>query len=67
MARYAVGYINYFDNEMVIEIVQANNWHEALAQHSQIGEMEYPTDDIKEAKQEFFNCDSMFDVKLIED
>lgn len=68
MARYAVGHIDFYNNDLTIEIVQVTTWKDALAQHSKCkDQMEELPDDLPEAKQEFFNQDSMFDVKLIED
>lgn len=34
MSKFAVGFINFFDNELEIEIIEANNWREASIKHS---------------------------------
>jgi hypothetical protein len=38
MIRYVVGYIDFFNNELILEEVLANNAHEALWQHSKLQE-----------------------------
>lgn len=37
MAKFAVGYINFYDNDLSIEIVDAADWKHALLAHSKIG------------------------------
>ena len=63
MKRWAVGWTSFFDNDLTIEIIDAEDWHSALLKHSKIGEdpWEFPLN-IEEAKAEAFNGDCMFDV-----
>lgn len=30
MKKFAVGYIDFFDNELTIEVVEANDWYDAF-------------------------------------
>lgn len=63
---YAVGYINFFDNDLIIEIISAPNWYEALHKHSKMqGERWISNYSLEEAKIEAFNADMMIDVKEI--
>lgn len=36
MKRFAVGYINFFDNALTVEIVDAETWKEACFKHSEL-------------------------------
>lgn len=67
MSVWAVGFISFHDNDLTIEIVQAPDWQSALSLHSKMKDdpVEYDSDDIESVKQDFFDCDCMFDVKLI--
>lgn len=66
MSKFAVGYINFFDNELIIEIIEAEDWLEALHEHSQM--IHIPWEDyfsdctISGAKAKAFDADMMFDV-----
>ena len=64
MKKFAVGYIDFFDNELIIEIIEAEDWFSALSNHSKFKEDEIylPNTSLKDAKNEAFNCDSMIDV-----
>lgn len=70
MKRWAVGYINFDNNELKIEIVPAESWRSALSQHSFIGPSGHLDEalpaDIEDAKSEFFNQDAMFDCVEID-
>ena len=68
MNRYAVAYINFYDNELSIKLTKANNWREAVDNTFKIFEemgVVDISDDIEEAKREAFDADFMFDVILI--
>ena len=70
--KYAVGFVGFVsfsDKDMLVEIVEANDWKSALLKHSKIGTDEadllskLPSDlDLELVKQAFFDCDSMIDV-----
>lgn len=64
MKRYAVARIDWFDNDLTIEIVSANDWREALTKHSKsFFNDEYPVpSNINAAKQACFDCDGMMEV-----
>lgn len=72
MKKFAVGYINFCDNDLSIEIVEANDVKEAIGKHSVLtgprnkAWMDEMPDDIEEIKERFFNSDSMIDVVEIE-
>ena len=36
MSKFAVGYVNLYDENLIIEIIDAENWREAFYKHSQI-------------------------------
>lgn len=62
MTRFAVGYLNTFDNDLIVEVVEANSWHEAILKHHKAvdhfdEENQLPTD-IDKAKQAFFDQDA---------
>ena len=61
MKKFAVSYINFYDNNLQTKIIEANNWKEALDKSEFFTGLELP-EDFQEAKQEAFNCDSMFEV-----
>lgn len=65
--KFAVGVINFFNNELIIEIVEGDNWQDALSKHSQIDEdlLDFLINNkksLEEAKQAAFNCDMMIDI-----
>ena len=72
--KYAVAYINDWDNELEIQIVNADGWKEALSKHTGFNKPEYPedhdmswmSDDIKSAKEDMINADMSFDVIELE-
>ena len=69
MNRYVVCYLNFFDNELKSEIIEAESPKQAIANHSCITNyddtlewlMELP-DDLESIKEEFFNGDLLIDV-----
>ena len=65
--RYAVAVMNYSDNDLRIEIIDASGWRLALAQHSLVSDWDITSlpMDIDEAKTAAFDMDCMFDVKEI--
>jgi hypothetical protein len=73
MAKYAVGYYDNMGTGLTIEIIEAENWKEALSKHSYFADSEYTpeenfgwfSDDIETAKKEGYNADFEFDVVLI--
>jgi len=71
--KYAVAAINFYENELTIEIVEAGNWQEALSKHSLFTEDGNPGDiswlgnNMDYAKVEASNTDMAFDIIEIED
>ena len=70
MSKYAVGYLNYFNNDMSIEIIEANNWKEALFMHSELegdkDRQEDCGDTLEDVKHYLFDCDIAVDVIKID-
>lgn len=68
MTKFAVGYMNFFNNNLKVDIVEAENWKEALSNHSAFAgySVEENTgwlpDDLETAKSEAFKADFLFDV-----
>lgn len=64
--RYAVGYINFFDNDLKIEIVEASSVREAVNKHSCIVDYGVFPEDLEDIKNFFFNADAAIDVVQID-
>ena len=67
MKKFIVGYINFFDNNLIIEIVEAEDWHDAIFQHSKIkngiDDRSYISNEtLEDAKEDAFDMDMMIDV-----
>lgn len=61
MKNYIVGAINFFDNDLKLEKISAENEIEAINKHSMVnGSFESKT--LEEAKVEAFDMDMMVDV-----
>lgn len=66
--KYVVAAVSFFENELKIEIVEAENWKEALSKHSLFteagdpGDVSWLSDDIDNAKSDAFSGDILFDV-----
>jgi len=63
--------MDFFNNDLVIEIINAENWKDALFKHSKLCRETDETDEIyqsyfgntlADAKIYAFNCDMMIDV-----
>ena len=72
MAIFMVGYADFFNNDLIVECIEAENWKSALARHSKMMDEEgnpddnsWLPDDMKEAKMSAFDADFLFDVKEI--
>ena len=69
MKKFAVAYINFFDNELSVVIIEANNWRDALSERMR---QLYPDSEplslsgsIKDEQQNAFDEDWLFDVTEI--
>lgn len=68
MAKFCVAYINFFDNDLVQEVVEAETWLDALyvaAPDDYDPAMfdDIPASaDVEQYKQRAFDCDQMFSV-----
>ena len=63
MKSYVVGHIDFFNNELVLERIEANTWQEALAAHSKCEDMFDPMPDtLEDAKEAAFDQDAMIAV-----
>ena len=71
MKKYAVAYMNFFDNELTIEFVEAETEKQAIFSHSKMqsdsGWSEELSDNLDEIKQAFFDGDTLVDVKEIKE
>ena len=65
MKKYAVGFINFFFNDLKITIVEADDWQDAL-EKAHPNTVDYMPDDIEAAKAKAFDQDWMFDVVEIQ-
>lgn len=67
MKKFAVAYMNFFDNDLTVKVVESESWNEALAKR--FSEL-YPksenifecSDNIEAEKVKAFNEDWIFDV-----
>lgn len=70
MKKYAVAYMNEYDYELSIQIVDADGWKDALSKHTQFNKPEYPedhdmswiSDEFEQAKLDMSGSYQMFDV-----
>lgn len=67
MKKFAVGYIDFYDNELTIEIIEAEDWYTALNSHTKLKSMNedecyLSSDSLEAAKDIAFNNDFMIDV-----
>lgn len=67
--KYAVGFLSFFDNDLVVNIVEADSVKEAICKHESIAVYEETEawlselpDDLETLKEEFFNGDLAVDV-----
>lgn len=66
MNKYAVAHIDFFTNELIIEIVEAMSDLEALCKHSKCGSnYYYEAATLEKAKEMAPEYDEMIDVKEI--
>lgn len=75
MKKFAVGYISFFHNELIVDIVNAESELLAVLEHKEIKRQESSEkefidwikefDDFEKLKEEFFNGDMAIDVKEI--
>lgn len=62
MKNYIVGAINFFDNNLKLEKISAENEIEAINKHSMINGFSFESKTLEEAKVEAFDMDMMVDV-----
>lgn len=67
MKQFAVGYtnLNDFDNELIIEIIEAEDWKNALGKHSAFKTPNPDFNDwntLSDLKREFVDIDILIDV-----
>lgn len=71
MKKFAVAYMNFFDSNLVVEVMEAKSWKKALPLHSLLEgyEKEYLDEicskGIDNAKDAAFSDEWLFDVKEI--
>ncbi len=72
MEKFAVGYLNFFENELIVEVVEAEDWFDAIKKHSKL-KTEYEDEYLEEmcsegmemAKNAAFDGEWTFDVKKV--
>ncbi len=64
MKTYVVGYISFYENELYLEQVSAENELDAILRHSSLSGHDYykHVTTVQELQEEFFNGDSMVNV-----
>lgn len=62
---WAVGYLSFFDNDLIVEIVEGKDWIEAINNHSKIQYVKEEEESIDTAKTNAVDQDWTFDVKEI--
>lgn len=60
---YVVGFVNFFDNELKLEIVQASSEFEAAKDYLKLDDLTSKT--VEELKEELINQDCLIEVKEI--
>lgn len=67
--KYIVAASNFFDNEITIKVIEADNWKEAVSKHpifkaddEEKGDVSWMSDEIEDAKFDAFSADMSFDV-----
>ena len=76
MKTFVVGYMNFFDSDLILAKVEATNWQEAIVKHPHFLKPEHREgnarwlaempDTIEEVKQFFFDSDAIVDVLELE-
>ena len=70
--KYAVAAVILIENNLMIEIIDAENWLEALSKHSiftengKPGDVSWLSSDITDAKFDAASADILFDIKELE-
>jgi len=72
--RWAVAWMNYFDNDLIVEIILAETAMEAIMKHSKLADEEiqkwysgFTFGDVEVIKEAFFNADMLIGwVEIIE-
>ena len=66
--KFSVGYVNFFDNELIIEVVEASNVKDALLKHSKLSDPDTAEwvatmpDDLEAIKAAFFEGEILIEV-----
>lgn len=64
---FAVAIANLYTNQLVLEIIEAETWHDALLQHSLIRDDKFFVEPgtLEEVKKQFLNCDWLIAVEEV--
>ena len=71
MKKFAVGFLSFFENDLIVEVVEADNWRDAIFKHTSLisDDMEEWIADmpegLEEIKEAMFNGEIAIDVKEI--
>ena len=65
MSKFAVSFISFFDNNLKTQIIEDEDWYNAIFQHTSLSDEDrewIPSTCLEQAKIACFNCDCMIDV-----
>lgn len=63
MKNYVVAFLSFFDNEIILEKIQANNEVDAIKMHSQLKDWEFQDNaTLEDISDMLFNCDAVVSV-----
>ena len=63
MKNYVVAFLSFFDNEIILEKIQANNQIDAIKMHSQLKDWEFQGDaTLEDISDMLLDCDSVVSV-----
>lgn len=67
MKSFVIGYISFFDDDLKLELVDGEDWRDAMKNSRLVGDKVEDIDefDIEGLKQEFFDIDSMIEIKEV--
>jgi len=64
--KYAVAYVNFFDNDLQLRVVKARGWKQAVSRAFDCAQ-HLTSETLDEAKEEAFNQDWLFNVLEIDE
>ena len=70
--QWAVAYMNFTDNQLTVEIIEANTMTEAMSKHSRLNGgcrdwLKNMPNDLQQIRDLFWEADAAIDIALIEE